>query len=162
MVNLQLTNCCFMKFFLTAFICLSFARVQAQEKSINFQNNLTWAQVKEKARKENKYIFLDCYTTWCVPCKVMANDVFSQPEVSGFFNDKFISVALQFDETKLDDATTKSWRAEVKRIGGEFKVNAYPTYIFLAPNGSMVHTIIGGSDAKTFLVKAKQALDPKT
>jgi len=151
-----------MKTILTAIICLALFTANAQNKGIKFQNGLTWTQVKQKAKAENKYIFVDCYTTWCVPCKVMANDVFPQPEVSSFFNDKFVNVALQFDETKKDDADTKRWRAEVKRIKKEYNVNAYPTYLFFTPDGGMVHTIIGGSDAKTFVIKAKEALDPKT
>jgi thioredoxin-related protein len=151
-----------MKTILTAIVCLVLFTANAQDKGIRFQNGLTWAQVKQKAKAENKYIFVDCYTTWCVPCKVMANDVFPQPEVSSFFNDKFINVALQFDETKKDDADTKRWRAEVKKIEKEYNVNAYPTYLFFTPDGAMVHTIIGGSDAKTFVIKAKEALDPKT
>ncbi|MBK0379816.1 thioredoxin family protein [Mucilaginibacter segetis] len=142
--------------------CFTLFTAGAQDKGIKFQNNLTWAQVKQKAKQENKYIFIDCYTTWCVPCKDMANDVFPQPEVANFFNDKFISVALQFDETKNDDADTKRWRAEVKKIGKEYKVEGYPTYLFFTPDGSMVHTVIGGSDANTFLNEAKAALDPKT
>lgn len=145
---------------LTAFICLVLSTANGQEKGINFQTKLTWAQVKEKAQKENKYIFVDCYTTWCVPCKVMAKYVFTRPEVSTFFNDKFVSVALQFDETKKDDADTKSWRAEVKRVGAKYKVNTYPTYLFFNPDGALVHSIIGGSDAATFLEKAKAALNP--
>jgi thioredoxin-related protein len=151
-----------MKFIVTAFICFTLFNVNAQDKGIKFQNGLTWAQVKQKAKDENKYIFVDCYTTWCGPCKVMATEVFPQPEVSNFFNEKFISIALQFDETKKDDADTKRWRAEVKRIEKEYKVEAYPTYFFFAPDGSLVHTIIGGSDAKTFIARAKESLDTKT
>ena len=151
-----------MKFILTSLICFTLFTVNAQDKGIKFQNRLTWAQIKQKAKTENKYIFVDCYTTWCVPCKVMATEVFPQPEVSDFFNDKFVSVALQFDETKKDDADTKRWYKEVKQIEKEYKVNSYPTYLFFTPDGALVHSVIGGSDAKTFIAKAKEALDPKT
>ncbi|RFZ92229.1 DUF255 domain-containing protein [Mucilaginibacter conchicola] len=135
----------------------------AQDKGVNFQNNLTWAQVKEKAKKENKFIFVDCYTTWCVPCKVMAKEILPQPELSSYLNDKFISIALQFDKTKQDDGTTKRWHKEVKRIEAEAKVDAYPTYLIYSPDGQLVHTIVGGSpDAKTFLTKLQEGIDPKT
>lgn len=152
----------FMKNIITVIISLSLFTANAQDKGIKFQSGLTWTQVKEKAKAENKYIFVDCYTTWCVPCKVMANDIFPQPEVSGFFNEKFINVALQFDETNKDGADTKRWREDVKKIKKEYNINAYPTYLFFTPEGVMVHTIIGGSDAKTFMAKSSEALDPKT
>src|SRR3954471_18383447 len=126
-----------MKFILTSLICFTLFTVNAQDKGIKFQNSLTWEQIKQKAKTENKYIFVDCYTTWCVPCKVMANEVFPQPEVSDFFNDKFVSVALQFDETKKDDADTKRWYKEVKQIEKEYKVNSYPTYLFFTPDGAL-------------------------
>jgi len=36
---------------------------------IRFVQGLTWEKVVKRAKKENKYIFVDCYTTWCGPCK---------------------------------------------------------------------------------------------
>ena len=37
----------------------------------NFQE-LSLEKAREQARAENKPIFLDCYTSWCGPCKMMA------------------------------------------------------------------------------------------
>ena len=28
-----------------------------------------WNRALEQARQENKLIFMDCYTSWCGPCK---------------------------------------------------------------------------------------------
>jgi len=76
---------------IAAFLLLCTAAF-AQKEGVYFQNNLTWAQVREKAEKENKYIFVDCYTTWCVPCKVMAKEILPQPEVSSFLNDNLLAL----------------------------------------------------------------------
>lgn len=151
-----------MKILLAAFICITVFNAKAQHAGIKFEDNLTWAEVKQKAKAENRYIFVDCYTTWCAPCKVMARDVFTQPMVSEFFNKEFVSVALQFDKTKNDNNNTRRWFAEVKRIEKEYKVSAYPTYLFFSPDGLLVHSIIGGSDATTFIAKAKNAINPAT
>ncbi|RYZ95356.1 MAG: DUF255 domain-containing protein [Sphingobacteriaceae bacterium] len=152
-----------MKLLLTTLLFCAYLGIKAQDTGIKFQNSLNWAQLKEKAQKENRYIFVDCYTTWCGPCKVMAKEIFPLPEVADFFNENFISVALQFDKTKKDDADTKRWYRDVESIEKKYQVNAYPTYLFFNPQGMLVHTIIGGSpDGKTFVTKAKQALDPKT
>ncbi|QXV66427.1 thioredoxin family protein [Mucilaginibacter sp. 21P] len=151
-----------MKLLVTISLCLATAFSYAQEKGVNFQNNLTWAQVKERARKENKYIFIDCYTTSCIPCKVMAKEVLPKPEVASFLNDKFISVALQFDQTKTDDGITKRWYKDVKQIGKDAEVAAYPTYLIYSPDGQLINSIVGGSpDAKSFLTKLQNGLDPK-
>jgi len=48
----------------------------AQEVGIHFEHNTDWQKVKEKAKAEDKFIFVDCYTTWCGPCIWMADNVF--------------------------------------------------------------------------------------
>jgi thiol:disulfide interchange protein len=45
----------------------------------------TWAQALAKAKKENKLVFLDAYTSWCGPCKQMQRNVFPQTTVGSFF-----------------------------------------------------------------------------
>ncbi|MES2457406.1 MAG: DUF255 domain-containing protein [Bacteroidota bacterium] len=137
---------------------------QAQESvGINFENKLSWAQVLQKAKQENKYVFLDIYTTWCVPCKVMAKEIFTQAKAGEFFNKSFINVAVQMDVTKKDNAFVKSWYKDAKKLEGTYKIDSYPTYLFLSPNGDLVHTIRGGSTTvDEFLAKSKLALDPKT
>ena len=44
-------------------------------QGINFEK-LTLEEALIKAKTENKYVFVDCYTTWCGPCKRMTEFVF--------------------------------------------------------------------------------------
>lgn len=134
----------------------------AQEKGTHFEHGLTWEQVKEKAKKENKYLFVDCFTTWCGPCKDMANNVFPQEKVGDFFNKNFVNVKIQFDKTKNDSDEVKSWYADVAAINKEFKVRAYPTFLIFSPQGELVHRIVGSGQADEFIAKAQEALDPET
>src|SRR5205807_219920 len=77
--------------------------ILAQENTgIKWTEGLTWEQVKEKAKKENKYIFLDCFATWCGPCKLMDKEIYTNDTVGSYFNDKFISVKVQMDKAKND------------------------------------------------------------
>ena len=46
----------------------------------------TLEQASAKAKAEKKLIFLDAYTKWCGPCKMMARDVFPQEKVGAFMN----------------------------------------------------------------------------
>lgn len=134
-----------------------------EEKGIKFQHQLTWSQLKEKAKKENKYIFLDAYTTWCIPCRLMENDIFPQPSIADFFNQNFINVKVQFDVTKNDNAEVKSWYKDAKAFTETYKINSYPTYLFFNSSGELVHTILGSSpNAEVFIAKAKDALNPAT
>ena len=58
----------------------------------------TFGEALAKARQENKPLFVDFYAVWCVPCKKMAKNVFTQEEVGKYFNEHFIS--LQLDAEK--------------------------------------------------------------
>ena len=50
----------------------------------------TWDEALEKAKEENKLIFLDAYASWCGPCKRMSKSVFTDEKVGEFFNANFI------------------------------------------------------------------------
>src|SRR5688500_9355246 len=81
----------------------------AQEKGIQWTTGLSWNQIKAKAKKENKFIFLDCYATWCGPCKEMDKKIYVNDSVGDYFNQHFVSVKVQMDKTKNDDESVKKW-----------------------------------------------------
>lgn len=62
-----------MIFFVPMVIC-------AQE-GIKFEESLNWKQVLQRAKEGNRYIFVDCYATWCGPCKEMDKTVYSNEKV---------------------------------------------------------------------------------
>lgn len=150
------------KLFLLVLVLISRIVVAQEDKGIKFQHNLTWTQIKQKAKNENKYIFMDAFTTWCLPCKIMSNEIFPQPNVANFFNTNFINVAVQFDVTKKDDDHVKSWYKDVEELRKAYKVDSYPTYLFYNPQGELVHSVYGASKtSEEFITKSKDALDPK-
>ena len=134
----------------------------AQVKGTHFEHGLSWQQVKEKAKKENKFLLVDCFTTWCGPCKYMASTIFPQEKVGEFFNKNFVNVKVQFDQTKNDNEEVKSWYADAQTMSKEFKVNAYPTFLIFSPQGELVHRIVGGGEADEFIARAQMALNPET
>lgn len=134
----------------------------AQDKGTHFEHGLSWQQVKEKAKKENKYLFVDCFTTWCGPCKYMASTIFPQEKMGDFFNKNFVNVKVQFDKTKGDSEEVQSWYADAESMSKEYNVTAYPTFLIFSPQGELVHRIVGGGDADGFIAKAQKALNPET
>ncbi|HRP33820.1 MAG TPA: thioredoxin family protein [Agriterribacter sp.] len=143
-------------------VCL-FDQAQ-QSNGIKFEEKeLTWKDVKQKAKNKSKYIFIDAYTTWCGPCKYMSKNIFPQKEVGDFFNENFISIALQIDTTKNDNKIIKRWYKDAAMISDIYKISVFPTYLFLNQDGVLMHTITGASENKDdFIAKAKNAINPLT
>jgi len=132
----------------------------AQEKGMHFEHNTSWEKVLAKAKAENKFIFVDCFTTWCGPCKMMSNNIFPLEEVGSFYNKNFINIKIQLDTTKNDNDEVKSWFAAGKEIATKYNVQAFPTYLMFDPSGQIVHRAVGSSDAKAFIAKGADAINP--
>lgn len=130
---------------------------------IVFEHGKSWAEIKQQAKKENKYIFVDGFTTWCGPCRLMAQNIFPQASAGSFFNQNFINVAVQFDVNTKDGPEVKQWYQDAKMLKHTYKVNSYPTFLFFNPGGELIHTVYGGSKtADEFIARAKPALNPAT
>lgn len=114
-------------------------------QGIEFEHG-TWKELLEKAQQVNKPIFVDVFTTWCGPCKMMSKDIFPQEEVGKFFNSNFVNYKL---DAEKGDGTT---------LAKKYGVTAYPTYLFLKPDGTLFFKALGSMDAKAFIEKGKNAL----
>lgn len=133
---------------------------QEPAQGIHFEHNLSWSAIRAKAAKENKYIFVDCFTTWCGPCRFMATQIFPQKETGDYYNDKFISVTVQLDTTAKDAPEIKAWYADGHALAKKYHVNAYPTYLIFAPDGHIVHRMLGSTpNAAQFITETAEALD---
>ncbi len=106
----------------------------------------TWDEALAKAKEEEKPIFVDCYTTWCGPCKRMAKNVFTQAHVGEMFNGSYINVKLDM-ETK-----------EGRKFGSKYPVSAYPTLYFIDATGEVLHKVKGGQQADPLVQMAKFVL----
>ena len=72
----------------------------------------TLMQALEKAKKEgDKMVFLDCYASWCGPCKYMAGTVFTTKEAGDYFNKKFVNIKIDMEKGEYGDAIHHVQRA---------------------------------------------------
>jgi thioredoxin-related protein len=106
-----------------------------------------WSNVLAKASQEDKLIFVDAYTTWCGPCKMMDRNVFTTRKVGDFFNENFINVKIDMES------------GEGPALARQFSVRAYPTFLFINASGEVVHRGLGYHEPDDFLALAKEALD---
>ncbi|WP_104380921.1 DUF255 domain-containing protein [Sphingobacterium sp. HMA12] len=134
------------KLLLTSLAFVQSVLLLAQEH-IQFQN-VTFREAKELAKKENKLIFLDGFTSWCAPCKWMEGNVFSQLEVADYFNSNFIN-------TKFDCEI-----GEGVDIAKNYQIKSFPTYLFLDGQGTLIYRTQSRMEADLFLKQAQQANDP--
>jgi thioredoxin-related protein len=127
-------------------------------RGIHWTTGLSWEQVKQKAKAENKYIFIDAYTTWCGPCKMMDKYVYTNDTVGDFFNQHFIAVKAQMDQTEKDNQIIKGWYKDAEQIQRDYSVIAYPSLIFLSPESTILYKQEGFRPAQKFVDTAKLIL----
>src|SRR5687767_7786224 len=65
-----------------------------QRAGVSFEYGKSWDSILKAARVSKKYIFLDCFTSWCKPCKEMDFYVYSNTEVGEVLNKSFVSVKV--------------------------------------------------------------------
>lgn len=159
MSNLRLEFFLFFFLFLSYQVCSQSGSDISNEHGIKFLK-LSWSDVIKEAKAQNKYIFVDCYATWCLPCKKMDREVFSDRRIGDFINANFISLRIQMDTSAADDAFVKSWYHEAYQLKERYKVKAFPSFLFFTPNGKIVHRYLSSLTESDFLKVAKNALLP--
>jgi len=130
--------------------CLLLLTFSVNAAEIKFLENPTWTSVLEKAKKENKMIFLDAYATWCGPCKQMDAETYTNQAVADFYNANFINVKYDME------------KGEGAMLADRYYVSAYPNLVFINSDGVMLHKGIGFIAANEFLALAKAAKNPET
>ncbi len=120
-------------------------------QGIDFQNDtMRWTAILDKAKADNKLVFVDAYTSWCGPCKRMAKEVFPQKAVGDVYNAAFINVKMDMEN------------GEGPAIAMRYGVKAYPTYMFINGNGELVHRGLGAMPMEKFIAVGKAASNPET
>jgi len=119
-----------------------------EEQGISFYEG-TIQEAFEKAKSENKLVFVDCYTTWCGPCKVLKQYTFKDVILGDYMRENYISLAI--------DMETSEGEILAKKYG----IESYPTLLFLDKYGRVVNHQVGGIGAEALLVKAEQTVRKK-
>jgi thiol:disulfide interchange protein len=122
----------------------------AKQKEVNTRRiaftKSSWKEAMAKAKKENKLIFLDAYTTWCRPCIQMAKDVFTLDNVADLYNASFINVSMDME------------KGDGPALVKKYKIMAYPDFLFIDGDGNLIHRGGGYQEAKEFINLGKAAI----
>ncbi len=105
----------------------------------------TYEEARQLATEQRKLLFIDFYTSWCGPCKMMLKEVFPQQEVGDYFNAHFVCCKVNAEK-------------EGKMLAQKYKVGSYPTLLYLNETGEVVHKTVGSTSADGLLEEARKAL----
>lgn len=127
--------------------CVS-GKKSRKSKGIQFSKTL-FEQSLTLAKEEDKIIFIDFWASWCGPCRAMDADVLSDPELAAFFNKNFINIKM---DAESEDAILPKINYDVRSL---------PTYVWVLPDGQMVHSYKGTTTIDNFMKQARIALSKK-
>ena len=60
--------------------------------------NSLFANALKMAKEENKLLFVDCFTTWCGPCRMLSKVVFKDSLVADYFNRHFVNLKMDMEK----------------------------------------------------------------
>lgn len=140
--TMTISKRCFI--FILSFLFILVGNAQNAGTGIQFFKG-TFQQALDEAKKQKKPLFVDFYAVWCVPCKRMAKEIFTQDSIGNYFNKKFINI--QVDAEKPENAT----------IAKQYKVEAYPTLAFIGNDGKAISINVGAMGAGELMDAARTA-----
>lgn len=123
-----------------------FTALTAQAQSVPFITSGSLKEAQEEAQQTGQIIFVDVYTTWCGPCKMMERQVFADEEVAERMGAFFVNLKADAE-------------AGGRLVASKYNVNAYPTLLFLKPDGTLIKRYIGALGKDEFLTAANKALN---
>lgn len=125
---------------------------------ITYAQEVKWMTMKEalEAQKKNKKpIFIDAYTVWCGPCKLLDRNTFTDPKVIEILNQRYNPVKfnaegneeVQFQDKLFKNPNYQEARKNSRNGVHEFtqflKVPGYPTMAIINSNGKVLKSIVG-------------------
>ncbi len=149
------------KILLALVVTLGALTVQAQE--IKW---MTMDQALAAQKKKAKPIFMDVYTDWCGPCKMLDKNTFHDAEVVKFVNDNYYAVKFNAESStevnyKGKKYTNPQYVANRKGRNAQHEfakllaITAYPTMMVFDARGEVKEPIIGNLTPVQLLEKLK-------
>lgn len=99
------------------------------------------------AKKADKLVLIDFYTTWCGPCKKLDRETWPNKEVKALLDDKFIAIKIDAEKDT--------------KTAAKYKINVYPTILLAKPSGDEIDRLTGFMVPKALVSDIEDALAGK-
>lgn len=103
----------------------------------------------DQAKEESKLVFVDFYTDWCLPCRLMEKDVFMDRDLGKFFNENFINYKVDAE------------KGNGVNLAQIFNIKAYPTLLFLNDKGQVLERKEGAAYHSELRAMAESAISKR-
>lgn len=138
-----------MKYTLLLVLLIFTATLSAQE--------VEWMSMNDalEAQKENpKKIFVDVYTDWCGPCKLMDKKTLQNKDVAKYISNNYYAVKFNAEgteEVNYNDFTYTNPNYNPDRKGRNsqhlfahaLKITGYPSIVFFDETGKVIAPVVG-------------------
>lgn len=112
-------------------------------------HDLTLGEAIEKAKQEGKYVFIDCHTQSCGPCRQMKKTVFPNKDCGEYMNSDFICITKDIEGEEED----------VKYLKEKYKLTIFPTYLILDKDSTLLCELNGAIlDPGRFIESVRSSL----
>jgi thioredoxin 1 len=130
---------------------ISFSVFCQEKEPLNFirLEETNFEAILKKAKTQKKLIFIDVYTVWCGPCKILDRTTLVDSFLVKKFNKEFILLKVNA-EGLLGS-----------KIAQEYRVDSYPTLLFVKANRKLIHRMEGVIPAKMLIEEAEFAKKQK-
>ena len=114
---------------------------------------LAFDEAAERAKKENKHMIVDVYTTWCGWCKVMDRQTYGNVAVANYLTENFVLAKVNGESSAEIHWKGKvmTERAYARSVG----VTGFPTTYFLKPDADIIGGAPGYIPPDNFIIYAK-------
>ncbi len=115
---------------------------------------VTFNEAMELQKKKPKKIFMDVYTEWCGPCKMLDRQTFQNADVIKYVNENYYAVKFNAEGTESITYEGKTYanpryvegrtgRNAMHEFTAALGVNSYPTMLFFDEKGKPIQPVKG-------------------
>lgn len=121
----------------------------AQTPKVKFVTGSSFNAIKQRAKAENKLIFIDFFASWCAPCELMDETTFNDERLAAYVDENYIAYKVDVEDFE---------GYNLKQL---FNIKALPTFLIFDANGVQLARHEESMAASRFLQELKKHDTPK-